>query len=134
MNSPTTAANAMLRNAPDPLVIRRPGTTVKTDEAGVDTDKVISRLPSTLMLRWSPPLPVTACMNCESWILKMASDGQFQDFDTGFDYATGGKIGNVLFDEESAIASLSILRFGQCRIFLTIDGSTVSRKFSESLR
>jgi len=39
---------------------------VKTDEAGVDTDKVISRLPSTLMLRWSLPLAVTACMNCES--------------------------------------------------------------------
>src|ERR1700735_1823027 len=126
MNSPTTAASAMLRNAPDPLVIRRPGTTVKTDEAGVDTDKVISRLPNTLMLRWSLPLAVTACMNCESSMLKTASDGQFQDFDNALDYATGGKIGNILFDEESSIAGLSILRFGPCRIFLTIDGSTVS--------
>ena len=85
MNSPTTAASAMLRNAPDPLVIRRPGTTVKTDEAGVDTDNVISRLPSTLMLRWSLPLVVTACMNCESQILKT---GRLQDFGYAFDYAT----------------------------------------------
>ena len=83
------------------------------------------------MLRWSLPLAVTASMNCESQILKT---GRLQGFDNAFDYAIGGKIGNVLFDEESAIAGPSILRFGPCRIFLTIDGSTVSHKISESLR
>jgi len=61
-------------------------------------------------------------MKCESQILKT---GQFQGFDHAFDYALGGKTGDVLFDEESAIAGLSILRFCPYRIFLTIDGSTV---------
>jgi hypothetical protein len=73
-------------------------------------------------------------MNCGSWILKTASDSQFQDFDNAFDYTTGSKIGKVLFDEESAIASLSSLRLSPGRIFLTIDGSTVSHKISELLR
>src|SRR5579862_751554 len=61
MQRPTNAASSMLRNAPDPLASRMPGTIMKTEEAGVEEERVMSTVPSTSMLRWSSPFATTAC-------------------------------------------------------------------------